>query len=362
MSPRRVRLVAALLGLSALACESTARADVTVSYDRPPPTFGAAPKEVMRQHGDRIRIDSRTPGNAMRPAWTLQKFTRPGQAVRFELSRTDDGRPAALTLMDDLLSAPPRSELRRFTGALETRLGERCRVWQAIRAGSAGHDFVQSGCVTADGVELWRRQASIDAVFATKVVRGPVPAGAVRPPVEVLSLDHWVPRARTEDHSKDYEVVLTAPSGLRMTTRRSGDWIVIEEDLVRGGSRLTIGNVSEGFGLTYLRSPNGQRQLQIRRVTPTRDAVDQQAGVRVADRADDTVFGQVCQWWDMMHGVMDAGRLECRTADGVVLKEERIVRGGGTMWVATKLTRKLQPLEAVERAGRSVLSPSVWGF
>jgi hypothetical protein len=63
----------------------------------------------------------------------------------------------------------------------------------------------------------------------------------------------------------------------------------------------------------------------------------------------------------MMPGVMDAGRLECRTADGVVLKQESIVRGSETMLVATRLTRKPLPLVA-ERASRQILSPSTWGF
>jgi hypothetical protein len=334
---------------------------VTVTYDRPPPTFGAAPKEVVVRHGDRMRIDSRSPANAKRPAWNKQTFTRPGQPVRFELWRTDDGRPVALTLMDDPLAAPPPTNLRRFTGARETRLGEACRVWQALRSGFAGRDFVQSGCVTTDGVELWRRQAEIDAIFAAKVVRGPVPASAVRPSAEVLNLDHWVARRRTEDHDKDYEVVLTGPSAERLTVRRSGAWTITESDLGEGGSTLTISSAFDGFYLNFSRDRNGKRQLNIQRGEPIGDGRERRAGVRVPDRRDDTVLGQACQWWDMMHGAMDAGRLECRTTDGVILKEERIFRGGGTMLVATRLTRKPQLL-AAERASRPILSSSAWGF
>jgi hypothetical protein len=353
----RLGLLAVALAVSAAATPSLA--DVVVSYDRAAPTFGRAPQEVLRQHGQRIRVDSRPVASRPGAASLRQVFTRAGQAATFELGRFEDGRWAYLSVMDDPLSAPPPKALRAFTGETQTLLGERCRVWRLARGTPQGFAFVRSGCVTADGVELWRRQGNIDAVFARKVSREPVPAGAVRVPTEALDLAAWATPAKPARHSGDYEVVLEAgPSeGPRETARRSGAWTSTLLELPGLGSTLNVTNIEQGLGLQYSRHGDGTRSLSLYR----RRGLVGGDKVRLGGRGDETILGARCQWWDMMPGVEDAGRTECRTADGVALKVERITRGQVTTLTAVRFARGRQPLAKV-MPGRDIASPSAWGF
>ena len=336
-------------------------ADVEVAYHRPPPTFGNPPEEVLRQHGERIRIDSRS---VMEPSGIVlvrQKFTAPGQAASFELRRFEDGRLAFLSIMDDPLAAPPLASARRFTGETENRLGERCRVWRVENRTASGNAFIQAGCVTAEGVDLWRRQDDIDAIFATKVTRVRVPPSDVRVPTEALDLATWAP-TRPADHTHDYEVEFgwQGPQWPRLTARRSGPWRFVRE--VRGAAyNVTVTNADEGVGLNYYRERNGVRHLSIYRRPGPHAPFDEATGVRISGRPDETILGETCHWWDIMAGLEDAGRLECRTADGVPLKVVYIQRGDELVVVAVRLKRERQPLSAVMPT-HDISSPSAWGF
>ncbi|MGK6324768.1 hypothetical protein ACMGDM_17025 [Sphingomonas sp. DT-51] len=80
-----------------------------------------------------IRIDQRTREGSAQVALLRQQYTRPGQPFVFETVRSLDGRLLGVQAMDDPLSAPPLSELRHETGKVETHLGRKCRVWEAVR-------------------------------------------------------------------------------------------------------------------------------------------------------------------------------------------------------------------------------------
>ena len=43
--------------------------------------------------------------------------------------------------------------------------------------------------------------------------------------------------------------------------------------------------------------------------------------------SSETVLGETCRWFDMMPGMMDAGRHACLTSDGIMLKENLYGRG-----------------------------------
>jgi hypothetical protein len=317
---------------------------------------------VLRQHGQSIRIDSRSEIGRTGVMLLRQVFTRPDQAVTFKVGRFADGRLAFLSLMDDPFTAPPPASLRLFTGETQNRLGEQCRVWRVSRTTTYGNQFLQTGCVTADGAELWRRQANIDAIFATKVMRKPVPPGEVRPPTELLELAKWTARSRVLDHSHDYAVTLepSHETGPRRTARRSGDWTAVREEH-RHNSQLSVMNPAEGIGLQYSRDQNGGRRLRLYRRPVGNAPPAVPTGVRMPDRADEIILGEKCQWWDMMPGVADAGRHECRTADGVTLKVEYISRASMETAVAVGLKRGPQPLSAV-MPERELVSAKAWGF
>jgi len=362
----RTLLGGLLLATLAAATAASAASDVVVEYERPPPTFGAAPQETLNRHGERIRIGSRTV-RSDGVALTNAEFTAPGQAVRFRVGWYADGRLAYLGLMDDPLTAPPPNARRMRTGETQRLLGETCRVWQVANRTPYGFDFVQSGCATADGVELWRRQAKIDYIAARRVVRRPVPAADVRVPVEVLDLAAWVGPDGLQRTSapaiSDYEVVFETPgpSIRRRIARRSGDWTYEREDRYDGTVTVQIANRTRGLTLYYTRQHDGQRQVNVSRLATLANAVDEMPPVRLADRPDETILGERCRWWDLMPTTADAGLHVCRTADGVVLKRDEIVRADVRTLTAARFRRGLQPTSAI-LPDAEIVSPAAWGF
>lgn len=336
-------------------------ADAVVDYERPPPAYGKTSKEVLRQHAGRIRIDSRIEQPEGLVA-ERQEFTSLGQQAAFEVGRFADGRLAFLSVRDDPFRAPPPMTARAVAGRRETHLGEACQPWRVSTTIPHGIEFVQSGCATADGIELWRRQASIDAIFATKVTREPVAPADVRAPVELLNVLNWISASAPADHAKDFGVVLQPEGGVgrRVTVRRSGFWRGVAED-GRDWSSLVVTNPMEELRLVYSRNANGERQLNIGR-RPFLAALNvEYSGVRVASRADEIIHGERCHWWDMMPGIEDAGRLECRTEDGAPLKIEYESWGNVLTVVASKLDRSPQPLSAVMPT-EELMSGASWGF
>lgn len=336
-------------------------ADAIVDYERPPPTYGKTSNEVLRQHAGRIRIDSRIehPDGLVAER---QEFTSLGQPAAFEVGRFADGRLAFLSVRDDPLAAPPPMAARAVTGGRETHLGEACQPWRVSTTIPHGLEFAQSGCATVDRIELWRRLATIDAIYATKITREPVAPADVRAPVELLNISRWISTSKPADHAKDFEVVLQPEGGVgrHVTVRRSGFWRGVVED-GRDWKSLVVTNPVEELRLAYSRNANGERQLNIAR-RPFLAALNvEYTGVRVASRADEIIHGERCHWWDMMAGIEDAGRFECRTEDGAPLKIEYESRGNVLTVVASKLNRSPQPLSAV-MPPEEVISGASWGF
>ena len=76
---------------------------------------------------------------------------------------------------------------------------------------------------------------------------------------------------------------------------------------------------------------------------------------------NERVLGETCSWFDMMPNVMDAGLHECRTADGIVLKDVRFSRGSSFPSVATRLTRRPVALSEI-LPPRDMMAPRSWGL
>jgi hypothetical protein len=344
-----------------IACPSLA--DVIVEYDRPTPTFGRPVAQTLRQHGDRTRIDSRFVDGRTGAVLDHQEFTRPGQAVRFGLSRFQNGDFAALSLMDDPGRSPVSMKLRSFTGGTEIILGEHCKVWKAITPVNSRDHVLRSGCITKDGIELWTAAHGNDRLIARKINRQRVSAADVRIPLEALDLSNWTGLAATGDHSKDYEIELEAHDGLvrRQTERRSGPWISVTEVAWNGARTSVLSNNSEGIELRYLRDPDGKRQLSINKLPLNMLTSSMTDRIRLTSKPDEHIFGEVCHWWDMWPNTHDATRLDCITADGVVMASLRTAVTTVSFLTAVRFNRGAQPVDVVI-PNAEVLSPSAWGF
>lgn len=347
----------ALLVASALA--QPAFCDAVVDYDRPPPTFGYPNKYVMHLHGEVARFDS-TSQRSNGVILQTQEFTRPGQVATFRISRYEDGGPAYLAVLTDSLSAPLRMAERSFTGEVESHLGETCRAWRVTTQTNHGMPFTRSGCVTADGIELWFKHANIDARLATAIRRVAVPPAEVRPPVRFLDLRAWAGADRS-DHRTDYAVTLAERGSDNggIVVRRSGAWTSRVEHGWKGDVRVQVLNDEEGLALSYFKDDD-QRSLTISRRSSS-EPKPPESEVRVVDRPGETILGERCDWWNAMPGVADAGRLECRTPEGAPLKVEVTGRGSGARFTAVSFKRARQTFSSLT-PDAEFASPSSWGF
>lgn len=338
----------ALAGILLLATAAAPGPDgAIVDYKRPPPTFGAVSNETHYLRGGSIRIDQRIVQARTKLVLLRQRYTRPGQTFTFETTRAVNGRLVGVSAMDDPLTSPPSAALRRWIGPIETHLGERCRVWQAIRPTKLTGSFVQSGCATADGIELWRKQANIDAIFATHVRRVAVAPQAVRLPFEALDTAALMRVGAGTDHRRDYEAVLQGPGGQSALFRRSGNWLYVEEN-APGVVSITIHNSATGVAISYSRGRDGTRRLGWSQPPFGANARGVELpGTPLPKTPARTILGERCTMRDLMAGVSDAGRIDCLTTDGIPLLSSRQSWGSGQTLTATRLSRASQSLSKV---------------
>jgi hypothetical protein len=354
-----VRLGLTLIGVLILAIGAgPAPNGAIIDYHRPPPTFGSVSEETHYLRGGLVRIDQRIVGARPNSISLRQQYTSPGQSFVFETIRTPNGRLVGVSAMDDPLSSPPPATLRRWTGPVETHLGEQCRVWQVTRSLEPTSSFLQSGCATADGLELWRKQASIDAIFATRIRRTTVPPETVRLPIETLDTTALIRAGAGSDHQHDYEVELQGLGGESAVYRRSGDWSYAEENTPRA-IFIDIRNTSTGVVISYSRSQNGTRRLGWSRPPANETRITALDNTPLTDAPTQTILGERCAMRDLMAGAQDVGRVDCLTADGIPLLSNRWSRGSQSTLNAIRLSRRPQPLATV-MLPRALARPASW--
>lgn len=320
-----------------------------VDYDRPPPRFGDVAKETHLIRGDLVRIDQRvTPANTQ-VTILRQQYTGPSQPFTFETTRSADGQLIGARIADDPLSAPPAKVSRQSAGPSELHAGETCGPWQVMRKTSQALSFVQSGCATSDGIELWRRQGSVDAIYATTVRRTVVNKDAVRLPFEALDTTRLVQREAGNDHHSDYEVLLTGSGTDEQLHRRSGNWLYVAEAV--GKSRMiSVRNILTGVEIHYYRTKDGQRQWSWSRPYQAARKASAWKAVTTALAADQkTVLGENCTWQNALPDVIihDASKSDCRTKDGIPLAIAQTNWGFTRYLTATRLSRRVQPVSAI---------------
>jgi hypothetical protein len=257
----------------------------------------------------------------------------------------------------------------RNTGERQTLLGETCTVWSVKRQRDS--PGAKLSCVTDDGIELWHRYAggslgSMFAAEATRVERRPVAASDVEPPRDLFTPGWWLKGATIASATAtttDYETVMRQIGGLRRdlvrTTRRHDSWTYVEETGPDQWRQLRVTSATHRFDFTAADPRFRQPQRLI--ISPS---LPEGLASPIAEALDqhDTMLGERCDWFDTMPTVADAGQHQCRTADGIVLKE-RNFGWGSDAWglVATHLSRRPVGLAEVTLPA-NLLSPKFWGL
>lgn len=332
-------------------------ADAVITYDRPPPTFGHPTSFTVFQHQGMIRIDGEW-GSA---------FTSLGQNVRFGISRAENGDVIGVNMIIDSLDAPPLLSERQFSGAVEQHLGETCWVWQKVNVTNRNTEFIQSGCITSDGIELWRRQADIDYVIATSIERRPVDPEEVRLPTEMLDIANWIDWEDSPDHSGDYEAILEGDNENRQIFRRSGDWTYEGSEQSNLARRdWSVRNAIVGVAIRYWERDDGTRAFTIERQSDERPIYFSPEPRQIEGRADETLLGLSCRWSELGSEIIvvsSAPTRRCLTNEGIPIK---IVESGGRAarheeFVIVSYSDAPQPFESI-LPGEELVSPESWGL
>jgi hypothetical protein len=338
--------------------EAAGRApDVTVVYAGSPAGFEARRAETLYRHGGSIRIDKpHSSGAQDQTFWNLD------QTTVLNVVRSPDGRPVSLMMQDRPDGYVPPMAARTFTGAEETYLGERCRVWRFSRPlDFQGGQYVESGCVSGNGIEIWRNFGNSWGRVAKSISYRPLAPSHVRPPTEFLKVATWLPSGPQKiDHSHDYEVIFgtSSSSDARAVARRSGAWTMLAEGEAWQTERaFRAVNLDARIWIEFRSETKGRRWLNIRSGEGVLFAKwGENGGPVQSAQVDDLVLGEKCQWWDLTPMLLGRGESECRTSDGIpveVLHSQALV--------ATRIRRGPQPLSAV-LPGKDIISPAAWGF
>jgi hypothetical protein len=262
------------------------------------------------------------------------------------------------------MGTPPLTA-RAFSGEQQSVLSESCNVWYSSRPMPSGPPLEQSGCTTADGVDLWRKHGT-ERTVVTHIDRWPVADEDVAPPTELLDPRAWVSTAQLVDSTRaeargDYEVILepvrrgTVEQAVhRHIFRKGGSWTASVEDKMGYSYALTLENSAEPLVMRYFRGTSGEQNLWIVKAGQT-----QAEPVRLSDKPIEFVYGQRCRWWDVMPGLADKGQWECRTTDGIAVKMLKIMQGSSQEFVAVHLDRKPVPLSNI-LPGPEITSPAAW--
>lgn len=345
---------------------------------------------TIARHGDWYGVSSRYPREP------YIRYVSPIGSLSVQVSRNESGSLSQLQIrrgpQDHYESHWQRNPVK--TGKTRTILGEVCEVWDVARwRDTYGRTDADYSCITSDGIELaFRRLSHTGSEYfsaeAVSVERQSVLPAEVQPPPNVLDLAMWLdrselvepPDARKADVNNDYETVLRVPgepserieghdSGpLIRVRRRSGDWAYVETGRAGGSRELRIHNEKAGFAFSF-----EHRRTQTRTGTyetvetlsiekpPQRIRADVLGwGGGTASGPSMTVLGEACQWFGISRHI-HGGRDECRTPDGVVLKERLIGRGVLEDFEAVGLRRGRVALVDV-LPPQDVLAPARWGL
>jgi hypothetical protein len=260
------------------------------------------------------------------------------------------------------------------TGEQDVIVGEPCEIWNTARTDhpSIKTELKRLSCVTQDGIELRYRfvATAYDGTFAeaTSLVRRSVDAPDVLPPSDLFDLKSWLGEAAPAADNQPGDATVTMEMQPRggdtrnvktRIVRRHHPW-TREEDVDADGRRKgSIVNTSQKLKMNFEIDANGQFTTLILSKLSA-GAVRAMEKPRVALGKQETVLGEICTWYDLAPSLMDAGLAQCRTEDGLALKERRTSFGSAFDLVATRLERGAVALSDVSPA--DMLARRNWGL
>lgn len=295
---------------------------------------------VIRRHGDWIRVERRESDRSgiqrihAPTGVIIDSYGGPAADIGGLSIRAPGGAPT-----------PGIDYASRRTGRTWKAAGQGCRIWEVYRGVDQGHTtFTRLGCVTRDGIEVarWITGRTGDLVGERMtgyyLARRRMAQADVGPGGPVLDVSTWLSGAQAvgSEASNAYEVVLKAEGAPdSITIRRSGA-STFTETVDADGARDMFIDRGDGVTVSARIGPTGAPQSYTVRRQPKPDAPRE---VRLPAPAS-TVLGQSCEWVDVMPDVADAGRHECRTADGIILAIRKFGRASDTLLMATSVSRR----------------------
>lgn len=302
---------------------------------------------ITRRRGDWVRVERKEDGRTL----TQQVHLPTGVVVERSDASTGGGESFSVRAPDreatpniDYASKPTR---RSWKAA-----GQKCRIWEVYRGVEAGYTtFTRLGCLTRDGIEVarWttgRTGADIgERVVGYYLYRGPIKDVEIRPTAASLDTVRWFPEPA--EAAAD-EVVLKAEGSTETLTIRRRGARSYSETVNADGSRNIFVDGGGGATVSARIAATGAPESYIAR----RGQAPATLPVVKLDQPAETVLGEACTWFDAMPYVADAGRHECRTADGLVLAVRMSAEGQQTTFTAATVSRR--PLSNAE------LLPPAW--
>jgi hypothetical protein len=323
-------------------------------------------KQITRtitHHGKWTRIDT------IEGELHITHYFFPNGPTRITIGRHSPDDAIAVTFEREAGQSSFWDDNPRNTGERQTLLGEACTVWSVKR--ERGGRGAKLSCVTDDGIELWRRYLDVSlgpiiATEATRIERRPVAASEVEPPRELFTLSWWLDGATVPTSTAtptDYETVLRQIGGRRhdlvRTTRRHDPWTYVEETASDQWRELRVASSTLEFRFAAADTRSHWPQhLDIYKWPPEHHPL------YLDDKArdqHDTMLGERCDWFETMSFGALPGQHQCRTADGIVLKEKTFGFDSVDEFVATRLSRRPLALDEVMPLAE-LLDPKFWGL
>ncbi|MFJ6025577.1 hypothetical protein ACIQC9_13380 [Brevundimonas sp. NPDC092305] len=240
--------------------------------------------------------------------------------------------------------------------------GEQCRWWSVYHGLSGGEpSFRHQSCVTGDGIEIGSRTIgsngeiwSFSLASATSIIRKPISASIVKPPE--IPVNGWLDQFFGQfdrSSARNFSVLLSGHAS-EMIVRRRGAWT---GELTRRPDGSLTAHASKPGGYVSARiAAGGKAESLTYDRRPTRAAPPE---IAVNEPAE-TILGILCRWVGVMPDVMDAGRHECRSENGIPLKVRLFSRGTRSDFVAVQIDRSAGSIEDL-LPPPELLDPKTWG-
>jgi hypothetical protein len=321
---------------------------------------------TVTHHGEWTRID--VVANGRRST----SYINDARTLSLDVAHAGSGAYAYANIVRDTRPRNIPSWFHRTfkTGERQVLLGESCEVWDIRRWNPRDVPPPAFSCVTDDGIELWHKDMHSGEVTGsfevTNFLRRSVQADEVRPPSDLLELKSWTDSTEQPGATvtmagapPDFETMLRDRWFTRIT-RRHHPWAYTQTkdlDVVR---KVSIVNDASGLHIDFEADAGGDfMRMSISKAPPGPHHL---AGTPVDLGRKETVLGEECTWFDMLPRMMDAGLHQCRTPDGIVLKEQEISRGSKHEgYAAVQLQRReVGPAEVLPPS--DILKRETWGI